>query len=173
MCLNRDDMCAASRFYLHQCRQQGVYLPPPKECGMFLACFHPHFFFIANSVDLYHTTSVTFSSYFVTVQCVAPNAESFEAGETIRISSRSDDYQPISSADTIFIVEEKPCNKETTKHLGSLVYEVEQELTKAGMFSLNTWRKISKAFMDSVTIDWLCLCIIFRYFKQQIWIDWV
>uniref|UniRef100_K1QT04 Uncharacterized protein n=1 Tax=Magallana gigas TaxID=29159 RepID=K1QT04_MAGGI len=99
MCLNRDDMCAASRFYLHQCRQQGVYLPPPKEC----------------------------------VQCVAPNAESFEAGETIRISPRSDDYQPISSADTIFIVEEKPCNKETTKHLGSLVYEVEQELTKAGI----------------------------------------
>lgn len=138
MCLNRDDMCAASRFYLHQCRQQGVYLPPPKECGMFLACFHPHFFFIANSVYLYHTTSVTFSSYFVTVQCVAPNAESFVAGETIRISARSDDYQPISSADTIFIVEEKPCNKETTKHLGSLVYEVEQELTKAGMFSLNT-----------------------------------
>nr|XP_034313736.1 apolipophorins isoform X7 [Crassostrea gigas] len=99
MCLNRDDMCAASRFYLHQCRQQGVYLPPPKEC----------------------------------VQCVAPNAESFEAGETIRISPSSDDYQPISSADTIFIVEEKPCNKETTKHLGSLVYEVEQELTKAGI----------------------------------------
>lgn len=80
--------------------------------------------------------SLTFSPYFVTVQCVAPNAESFEAGETIRISPRSDDYQPISSADTIFIVEEKPCNKETTKHLGSLVYEVEQELTKAGMFSL-------------------------------------
>lgn len=99
MCLNRDDMCAASRFYLHQCRQQGVYLPPPKEC----------------------------------VQCVAPNAESFVAGETIRISPRSDDYQPISSAETIFIVEEKPCNKETTKHLGSLVYEVEQELTKAGI----------------------------------------
>lgn len=100
--------------------------------------FSFHFFFIANSVYLYHTTSVTFSSYFVTVQCVAPNAESFVAGETIRISPRSDDYQPISSADTIFIVEEKPCNKETTKHLGSLVYEVEQELTKAGMFSLNT-----------------------------------
>ncbi|XP_062612312.1 LOW QUALITY PROTEIN: uncharacterized protein LOC134274081 [Saccostrea cucullata] len=99
MCLNQEDACAAARFYLHQCQQEGVHLSPPKEC----------------------------------VQCVAPNEESFVAGETIRISSITDDYKPVSSADTIFIVEEKPCNRETTKHLGSLVYEIEQELTKTGI----------------------------------------
>ena len=133
MCLNQDDACAATRFYLHQCRQQGVHLSPPKECGKY-----PNFYYRSNTHHIMQILNCFLILFVfpIIVQCVAPNDESFEAGETIRISPKTDDYNPVSSADTVFLVEEKPCNQEPTKHLGSLVYEIEQELTKAGMFYL-------------------------------------
>lgn len=43
MCLNQD-VCAAAKFYLHQCHQKGVHLSPPQECGMYQNPISDQFF---------------------------------------------------------------------------------------------------------------------------------
>lgn len=59
MCLNQDDACAATRFYLHQCRQQGVHLSPPKECGKY-----PNFYYRSITYWRFNITQCKFQITF-------------------------------------------------------------------------------------------------------------
>jgi len=91
----------------------------------------------------------------LSVQCRTPNNEDFNAGETIKISPANDDYRIPQSADVVFVVENRRCNRKAARKLGEVVYQIEQSLSRSCKFSLNSilFLTTANARINSITWD--------------------
>lgn len=71
--------------------------------------------------------------FICTVSCQSPSDEVYNAGDIIKLSPSSDDFQVPKSADIVMVVEGKQCAQNTAEQLGGVVYEVESILTRKCM----------------------------------------